>query len=96
MKKVSLHFQVPVSFLKEKKRFIAYSPVLDLSTSGKTFEQAKKRFEEASNIFFEEIVEMGTMDDVLINLGWVKFQKTWQPPLTVGQSTQSVQVPCLV
>ncbi|MEK7537372.1 MAG: hypothetical protein AAB619_00155 [Patescibacteria group bacterium] len=45
---------LPVSILREGKRFIAYTPALDLSTSGKTFEQAKQRFEEAAELFFEE------------------------------------------
>ena len=44
MKKMRIDFQLPVSFLKEDKRFIAYTPALDLSTSGKTYEEARKRF----------------------------------------------------
>ncbi|MEK7636828.1 MAG: hypothetical protein AAB402_00355 [Patescibacteria group bacterium] len=45
---------LPVSILREGKRFIAYTPALDLSTSGKTFDQAKQRFAEAAELFFEE------------------------------------------
>lgn len=52
--------QLPVSFLREGKRFIAYTPALDLSTSGKTFEEAKEHFVEASELFFEELDRMGT------------------------------------
>lgn len=47
---------LPVSVLKEGKRFVAYAPALDLSTSGKTYEEAKERFEEAVTLFFEETV----------------------------------------
>ena len=42
---------LPVLFLKEDKMFVAYSPALDLSTCGKTFEEAKKNFGQAMDIF---------------------------------------------
>ena len=58
-------FSLPFSILKERKYYIAYSPALDLSTSGKTFEEAKRRFEEVVEIFFEEVLEKGTLDNVL-------------------------------
>ncbi len=62
MKKLQYQLSLPVTFLKEGSSFVAYSPALDLSTVGDTFEQAKARFEEAVQIFFEEIAEKGTMN----------------------------------
>ena len=50
---MAFNVQVPVTILKEDKVFVAYSPVLDLSTSGKTFTQVRRRFSEAVQIFFE-------------------------------------------
>ena len=41
-----LNLQLPVSVFKEGKHFIAYTPVLDLSTSGKNYEEVKKFVEE--------------------------------------------------
>ena len=53
MKKIN--FKIPVTIFKEKDMFVAYTPALDLSTSGKTFAQVRERIREAINVFFEEI-----------------------------------------
>jgi len=79
-----------VNISKQGRRFVAYSPALDISTSGKDEVEAKKRFEELVAIFFEELKETGTTDDVLTELGWHKGQPTtpkstvseWMPPHT--------------
>jgi len=92
MKKISFQFRLPVTFLREGKRFVAYSPALDLSTSGKTFKEAQKRFFEAAMIFFEEIAKKGTFDEVLANLGWQKVKKDWQPPMIVSQKLETLNV----
>ena len=92
MKKMRIDFQLPVSFLKEDKRFIAYTPVLDLSTSGKTYAEARKRFEEIAHVFFEETLEKGTLGEVLEGLGWKKMNATWQPPVVVSQEPIRIAV----
>ena len=67
---------------------MAYSPVLDLSTSAESFDLIKKRFEEVIQIFFEEMVKAGTVDKVLSDLGWRKVRKQWQPPVLISQETE--------
>lgn len=89
----NVQVSLPVSFLKEDKYFIAYSPALDLSTSGKSFEEAKKRFEEVVEIFFEELMEKGTLDKVLGELGWKKAQRAWSPPIVVAHETENFNIP---
>jgi hypothetical protein len=91
-KKVIFNLKVPVSIFKEAKTYIAYSPVLDLSTSASNFEKAQKRFSEAVSIFIEELVEMGTIDEVLSDLGWQKIDSQWQSPLPVMHSMANVAV----
>ena len=54
LKKVHIKSKIPVLFMKEEKSFIAYSPVIDLSSCGRTMLEAKNNFEEALEIFFEE------------------------------------------
>ena len=91
--KVSLN----VVFYREGHTFIAYSPALDLSSCGDTQEQAKTRFEEILQMFLEETKKMGTLEDVLLDCGWRKVghrQKSWQPPIFVGQSQEEVRLPC--
>jgi len=88
-----LEFKLPVSILREGKRFIAYSPVLDLSTSGKSYEEAKKRFKEIVNIFFEELIKKGTLEEVLRDLGWRRVQTRWNPPVVISHESQIIRVP---
>ncbi len=93
MKKTYFSFNLQTSFLREGDKFIAYAPALDLSTSGDTYEQAKKRFKEVVEIFFEEILNKGTLNEVLEDLGWKKINAQWQPPLVVGQESRTINVP---
>lgn len=64
------NIKLTVNFIKEGKQIVAYSPSLDLSTVGNTYDQAKKRFEEAVNIFFEDVIKRNVMEEVLAELGW--------------------------
>ena len=93
MKKVNLEFKLPVSIIKEGKKYIAYTPALDLSTFDKSYSGAKKRFEEIVSIFFEEIIKKGTLKEVLQDLGWKRAQTTWNPPMVVSQDFQTIRVP---
>lgn len=96
VKKVYFEISLPVFVLKENKYFIAYSPVLDLSTSGKSFEEAKQRFNEVVQVFFEELLEKGALEEVLADLGWQKLKKEWTPPIIVAHESESFRVPLSV
>ena len=93
MKKISFLVNLPVSILREEKKFIAYTPVLDLSTSGKSHNEARRRFGEVVQIFFEELIRMGTLEEVLRDLGWKKVHAKWMPPIVVAHESQNVHVP---
>ena len=93
MLKLKFSCSLPVSILKEGKNFVAYTPALDLSTSGRSFEEVQRRFNEVVEIFFEELVEKETIGEVLSGLGWQKEQKSWVPPIVVANETQSFKVP---
>ena len=75
--------------------FVVESPVLDIVTQGKELGEAKKRFGELVLIFFEEIVEMGTTDEVLNSLGWIKHRSNWQPPVLIESGLQEVNIPVM-
>jgi hypothetical protein len=90
MAKINLQFKLPVSVIKEGAKYVAYTPVLDLSTSANSFEKVKKRFGELVCIFFEELIKKGTAEEVLRDLGWKKIQKNWSPPVVVSQDFQAV------
>ncbi len=92
---MQLSYKLPLIILKEKNKYIAYSPAIDLSTSGKTSSEAHKRFSEASFLFFEEIINEKTIDEVLGDLGWNKINKNWKPPVLISQKSETINVPAL-
>lgn len=93
MKKLNFEFKLPVSIIRECKKYIAFTPALDLSTSGKSYEEVKKRFQEAVIIFIEELVEKGTLEEVLLDLGWKRIRARWNPPMIISQDFQTIKVP---
>lgn len=83
---------LPVAFITEGERVIAYTPALDLSTSGKDTAEAKVRFSEIVSIFFNDLLEQGTLDAVLSDLGWLRINSAWNPPV-ISQESVSVSIP---
>ncbi|MDO8435831.1 MAG: hypothetical protein Q7S82_00385 [bacterium] len=93
MEKTLLKFKLPVSIIREGKKYVAYTPALDLSTSGNDYGGVKKRFNEIVNVFFEELIKKGTLEEALRDLGWKKVQSKWSPPIVISQESQTVLVP---
>jgi predicted RNase H-like HicB family nuclease len=93
MKKIIMRANLPVIFLKEKGQFVAYTPALDLSTAGKTLAQAERRFAEAVMLFFEECQKMGTLNEVLRDLGWKKHRDAWNPPVVIARESRVMSIP---
>lgn len=91
-----MQVKLQVSIIKQGKQYIAYSPALDLSTSGKNLQEAQKRFSELTSIFFEELIEKDTVDSVLRDLGWMKIKKQWEPPQIISQKSFDVTLPVAV
>jgi len=92
-KQSTMQIKLQVTFIRQGKKFVAYSPALDISTTGKTLRQAQTRFSELLEIFFEELAEKETTDEVLTELGWVKVKKLWEPPRIVKQESLNIRVP---
>jgi predicted RNase H-like HicB family nuclease len=86
-------YKLPVIITKQNKRFMAYTPALDIATSGKTEKDVKQKFEELAALFLEEIRNAGTIADVLTELGWVKQQKRWNPPQVISSTSIGIDLP---
>jgi len=87
--------KLPVAFIKEGRRVVAYTPALDLSTSGKDTAEAKVRFNEIVKIFFKDLLEQGTLGTVLSDLGWQRINSAWNPP-AISQESVNVAIPAFV
>ena len=87
-----LYIKLRVSIFKEGKTFVAYTPALDLSTCGKTYAEVERRFSEAVELFFEELLKKGTLSNVLSDLGWNRERNKWQPPTIVAHKMEKMKV----
>lgn len=88
---------VPILFIEENDQVTAQCPVLDIATCGENIDKARKNFEEMIYLFFEELCNMGTMEDVLLECGWKKIPRKkdkWIPPKILESVTENVKVPC--
>ena len=92
-----MEVELPVTFIEEGDSVVAYTAALDLSTCGKNKKEAMKMFSEAVKIFFNDLVENKTTDEVLTSLGWQKDEPraSWIPP-KISQEFVGVKVPALV
>ena len=83
---------------KEGDAFVAYLPALDLSTHGETFEDAMAASKTAAKAFIEQLIQMGTLDEVMTELGWERVDPAdsefpYIPPF-MSMSTETVSVRC--
>ncbi len=61
---------IPVVIAREDGTIVAYTPALNLGSCGRTRDEALKRLGDAIKLFFGELLEMGTLDKALKELGW--------------------------
>ena len=87
--------KLPVLVFKEGKKVIAYTPALDISSCGETEQKARARLAEAVHLFFDELISMGTLDEVLEECGWQKepLRHSWFPPHYTLSTEDSIKIP---
>ncbi len=80
-----MDIQFTTQILKEGDTFVAYAPELDVSSCGKTIQEAKAHLEEAVTLFIEEAERMGTLQEILEEAGFTKEVGGWKAPEIVVQ-----------
>jgi predicted RNase H-like HicB family nuclease len=73
-----------VDLFKEGDYIVSYCPALELSSFGLTEDEAKEGFEGALHTFISDTHEKGTLERVLLDLGWslTKIPTVkYQPPI---------------
>lgn len=66
---------------KEGKHYLAYNPELDVASQGKTPENAQEMLKDAISLFIETAKDMGTLNSILSEAGFVKKEKRWISPV---------------
>ena len=78
-----VNVSLEVQLLKEGDYIVSYCPALELSSFGITEDEAKEAFESALQIFLDETHDRGTLEIVLLDLGWSLVKKptpNYKPP----------------
>ena len=68
---IQFHVKVPFDVEREGDLFVSSCPPLDVYSQGKTEEEAIANLAEAISLFIETCQNMGTLDDVLRDCGFV-------------------------
>ena len=62
--------KITIEFWREGNLYLARSPELDIVAQGNSLEEAKKNLLEVIEIQFEEMKELGTLDEFLLEAGY--------------------------
>jgi predicted RNase H-like HicB family nuclease len=81
---------IPVVYFKEGAVIIAHCVPLDVSSCGHDLQEAQHNIRDAIAGFIETCEEMGTLEEVLEESGFVKDGEDWIPPALV--STDGVDI----
>ena len=66
---VAFQFRLPVQIWQEHGHFVAFCPVLQVTSYGDSRQDAQKNIKEAVELFLEVCVEDGTLSEVLRECG---------------------------
>lgn len=88
-----MRLNITIELWRKEGWYLAKAPELDFVSQGKTLEEAKKNLEEVINIQFEEMQEMGTLEEYLSECGF-KTENDTLIPLNeiVGFEKSSLQI----
>jgi predicted RNase H-like HicB family nuclease len=78
--------KIPFVIFRRGGMFVAYSLALDLSASGKSRGEARKQFDEAVELFIEEMQKKGEFAEWLQGMGWQKHGNEWTSPVFVTET----------
>jgi len=87
-----MNLSIKVEIFKEGDVYVALSPELNVSSFGETIDEAKESIKEAIEAFLEECREMGTLDDVLEESGFLRVENTWQLRRPVAEENFALAV----
>ena len=65
---------------KEGNQYVAHAMPIDVMSSGKTPEEARKALDEAVHLFLVTADDMGTLDEILEETGYELTEGRWISP----------------
>ena len=89
---VAVNIEYTVHIWKEGDQFIAHAMPLDVMSSGRSQEEARKALDEAVHLFLATSVDIGTLEEILEEAGYERRQETWVSPSWVAIERHSAVV----
>ena len=89
---LKFELKVPVEVHRGSTAFIARCPIFDVSSQGRTHEEAKKNLVDALFLFITTCFEMGTLDEVMKECGF-KPRKSFTGKLSLKKDQEILSVP---
>jgi predicted RNase H-like HicB family nuclease len=77
---------------KEGETYVAHVPELDISSCGTTEDEARKNIQDAVRGFLETSSEMGTLDEILEESGFLREGQRWLPPEFVSLDRRTMSL----
>ena len=87
-----MNLSIRVEIFKEDDVFVALAPDLNVSSFGDTIDEAKESVKEAIEAFLDECLELGTLDEVLEESGFLRVENTWQSRKPVAEENLALAV----
>lgn len=73
-----MNLSLKIEIYKEDDTFVALAPELNVSSFGESIEDAESAITEALEAFIDTCREMGTLDEVLSEAGFMQINGHWQ------------------
>ena len=83
---------IRVEFFEEDGQYVALCPMLNVSSYGETLQEARSSLIEAVEIFIDECSEMGTLEQVLEESGFIKTGQSWTSRQAVSEEQLALAV----
>jgi predicted RNase H-like HicB family nuclease len=83
---------IKAEIFQEDELYVALCPSLNVSSYGDTLEAARQSLAEAVEAFIEECHEMGTLEEVLEESGFVKTSSAWQARQPVKEMNLAIAI----
>lgn len=87
-----MNLSIRVEIFEEDGLYAALAPELNISSFGETIAEAGESIKEAIELFLEECREMGTLDEVLEESGFLKMEDAWQSRRPVAEENLALAV----
>jgi predicted RNase H-like HicB family nuclease len=88
-----MEIQFTAQIFKEGRTFVAHTPELDVSSCGGTKERALKNLKDAVRLFLDQAEEMGTLDRILEEAGYLKRKSKLRGPKLISVRQVSLPLP---